>query len=296
MRAFLMSRSQRYILQQIRNIPLSQADEKAFTEQISARLNQHVSPQPASRQDDLWEARERLSQALTKEVNTAYPIPAGQQRAPAFDARHGYLWRGLAAATFSVALVSLTGYAFLSQGGAGGGDTAKDPASRAESAVAKDDPRPDRVPLTAAVARIDTSGGEKNEPSEAKPESLADPTEEKSNARLAPQVEDSGPPEVVAAVRAISSLSREAEEALLQRASHQLKLEDISGARRTYEALALQGSQRGAFGLAETYDASFLAQHNVIGLRPDLRLARQWYEKAASLGSLEAAERLKALN
>jgi hypothetical protein len=303
MRAFLMSISQRYILQQIGTVPLSQVNEKAFTVQISARLNRHVSPRPASRQDDFQEARERLSQELNREISTTYPMSAGWQRAPASDTRRGYIWRGLAVATFSVALISLTGYAFLSQSGGGVRDASQDSAPHEEAEAAKDDVKQDRVPVIAAVARIYTPSDERNDPVEAKPESLpnppeslAKPTEEKANAKLAPQIEDIGPPEVVAAVHTITSLSKATEEALLQRASHQLNLEDISGARRTYEALAAQGSQRGALGLAETYDAMFLARHNVIGLKPDLRLARQWYEKAASLGSSEAAERLKILN
>ena len=91
----------------------------------------------------------------------------------------------------------------------------------------------------------------------------------------------------------LGSLSRATEAALLERAANQLSNGDV-GARNTYEFVAQSGSARGAFALAETYDSNFLARHREWGLKPDPRLARKWYERAAELGNPKASERLKA--
>jgi hypothetical protein len=92
------------------------------------------------------------------------------------------------------------------------------------------------------------------------------------------------------------ALSRMTEDALLERAADQLSHGDGVGARNIYETLAQYGSPRGALGLAETYDLNVLARRPSWGLKSDLRLAREWYKKAAELGSLVALQRLKDLD
>ena len=86
------------------------------------------------------------------------------------------------------------------------------------------------------------------------------------------------------------------EDTLMERASYQLKHGDGVGGRAVFEVLANRGSVRGAFALAETYDPAKLAQHADWQLKPDIRLARQWYKKASELGSLPAYERLRNLD
>ncbi len=125
------------------------------------------------------------------------------------------------------------------------------------------------------------------------PGSVANPPAPASSTMAEPE---NTSPAQAPAPRAIGTLSKATEDVLLERASNQMSLGDISGARMIYEMLAMQGSERGAFGLAETYDASFLREHGVIGMAPDGLLARQWYGKAAALGSKKAAQRLKDLN
>jgi hypothetical protein len=88
-------------------------------------------------------------------------------------------------------------------------------------------------------------------------------------------------------------LSRETEDALLERASNQMAHGDGAGARAVYEVLAHYGSPKGAFSLAETYDPAVLAKRPARGLEPDMALAREWYSKAAELGSMTAYARLK---
>jgi hypothetical protein len=82
---------------------------------------------------------------------------------------------------------------------------------------------------------------------------------------------------------------------LLQRASIKLTGGDLAGARSIYETLAQRGSGLGAFGLAETYDPNVPRHRRMPGFKPDPKLARYWYERAASLGEAEASKRLQQL-
>jgi hypothetical protein len=93
-----------------------------------------------------------------------------------------------------------------------------------------------------------------------------------------------------------AALSRESEDALIERASNQMKHGDGAGARAVYEVLAHYGSPKGAFSLAETYDPAVLARRPARGLDPDMAMARQWYSKAAELGSMTAYARLKEID
>lgn len=81
----------------------------------------------------------------------------------------------------------------------------------------------------------------------------------------------------------------------LAEAATLLKNGDVAAARLLYEELAETGSPRGAFAMGQTYDPNVLAQMSVQGLAPDPAKARRWYEKAAGLGSREAAGALQAL-
>jgi hypothetical protein len=49
------------------------------------------------------------------------------------------------------------------------------------------------------------------------------------------------------------------------------------------------------FRIRQTFDPEVLRRLHVVGFRPDLAKARDWYEKAAGYGSSEAAARLNAL-
>ncbi len=82
---------------------------------------------------------------------------------------------------------------------------------------------------------------------------------------------------------------------LLAHAASRLQSGDLQGARAAYKVVAGRGNMRGAFSLAQTYDPDFLAPHRIGGAKPDVNLARRWYEKAAKLGDQEASGRLKEL-
>ena len=80
--------------------------------------------------------------------------------------------------------------------------------------------------------------------------------------------------------------------ALLTRAKKMLALGDIGAARLLLERAASAQDASAAFLLARTYDPTVLGSPNTRTITPDARLARDWYRKAAALGSSEAQKRL----
>jgi hypothetical protein len=90
-----------------------------------------------------------------------------------------------------------------------------------------------------------------------------------------------------------ASLAASQESKMLARASELMSENDIAGARLIYEYLANHNSSAGAFALAETYDSRKLARYRVTGMTPDAGLADAWYQRAAALGSKEAAAILR---
>jgi hypothetical protein len=83
--------------------------------------------------------------------------------------------------------------------------------------------------------------------------------------------------------------------ALLKRGNELVSHGDLIGARLVFERAAQTGEPRAALALASTYDPVVLEQLGERGLAPDVAMARFWYEKAKSLGSKEAPERLEVL-
>lgn len=70
---------------------------------------------------------------------------------------------------------------------------------------------------------------------------------------------------------------------------------DIASARLFYERASEDGLAEAALALGGTYDPYELTQARVQGLKPNPAAAKKWYEKARSLGSPEAEERLRRL-
>ena len=91
------------------------------------------------------------------------------------------------------------------------------------------------------------------------------------------------------------TLDAETLTALLTRAKKMLALGDIGAARLLLERAANAQDATAAFLLARTYDPSVLGSLDTRSIIPDARLARDWYRKAAGLGSSEAQKRLTQL-
>jgi Sel1 repeat len=82
---------------------------------------------------------------------------------------------------------------------------------------------------------------------------------------------------------------------LVNRGTDSLKSGDVSSARLLLRRAAEAGSASAALMLGTTYDPLALQQLGAIGVVPDVAQARQWYEKAAELGSDAASQRLANL-
>lgn len=81
----------------------------------------------------------------------------------------------------------------------------------------------------------------------------------------------------------------------LMRGRELLASGEIAAARSLFQRVADAGEPRGALALAETYEPSATERLRVNSLAPNLELAKRWYEKAESLGSVEAERRLEVL-
>jgi hypothetical protein len=82
---------------------------------------------------------------------------------------------------------------------------------------------------------------------------------------------------------------------LLVKGNEQLEEGNVSAARLFFERAADAGLAEGAMALAATFDAAELGRRNVRGIKPDSKLARQWYERARQLGAGDAEDRIRRL-
>ncbi|MEK9280506.1 MULTISPECIES: hypothetical protein [unclassified Bradyrhizobium] len=82
---------------------------------------------------------------------------------------------------------------------------------------------------------------------------------------------------------------------LMTRAKSLLTVGDIVSARLLLERAANAQDATAAFLLAQTYDPAVLGTNDTRTIAGDATAARDWYEKAAGLGSAEARQRLTQL-
>jgi hypothetical protein len=77
---------------------------------------------------------------------------------------------------------------------------------------------------------------------------------------------------------------------LMNKGQASLDAGDISGARVAFRRLADAGLADAAFALARTYDPAFLTAHNFLGVSGDRATARNLYQRAKDLGSVQAGQ------
>jgi hypothetical protein len=82
---------------------------------------------------------------------------------------------------------------------------------------------------------------------------------------------------------------------LMTRGKALLAAGDIPPARLLLERAAEAGEASAALMLAQTYDPSVLGTQDTRNITPDPALARNWYQRAAQLGSADAQRRLSQL-
>jgi TPR repeat protein len=70
---------------------------------------------------------------------------------------------------------------------------------------------------------------------------------------------------------------------------------DIVTARLIFERAARAGNATAALALAAAYDPIMLSKLRVLGVDTDMEKALLWYQRAQTLGSAQAIERLRAL-
>jgi hypothetical protein len=80
--------------------------------------------------------------------------------------------------------------------------------------------------------------------------------------------------------------------ALLKRAKSLIAVGDIAPARLLLERAANAQEASAALMLAQTYDPAVLGTPDMRSITPDPAMARDWYQKAAQLGSVDARQRL----
>lgn len=80
--------------------------------------------------------------------------------------------------------------------------------------------------------------------------------------------------------------------ALMKRAKGLIEIGDFAPARLLLERAADAQEASAALLLAQTYDPAVLGTTDMRSITPDPAMAREWYQKAATLGSLDAKQRL----
>ncbi len=83
--------------------------------------------------------------------------------------------------------------------------------------------------------------------------------------------------------------------ALIKLGQDFLKNGDFSSARLLLRRAAKAGSAAAAFSLGETFDPFLIRRLGPIGVQPDVAKAREWYQRAAQLGSDAASQHLAKL-
>ena len=84
-------------------------------------------------------------------------------------------------------------------------------------------------------------------------------------------------------------------ELLMQQGEQFIAAGDLVTARIVFQRAAEAHDATAALALAATYDPTVLSKLGVVGMSADVEKARTWYQKAESLGSADAARRLRAL-
>jgi type III secretion protein C len=93
----------------------------------------------------------------------------------------------------------------------------------------------------------------------------------------------------------VAPLDRDEINALLVRARTFLSTGDVASARVVLRRAAANDDPQAALALGSTYDPSVLKKLGIISVRADPAQAREWYRKAAALGSSDASLQLKQL-
>jgi hypothetical protein len=101
--------------------------------------------------------------------------------------------------------------------------------------------------------------------------------------------------QVPSATKASRMLDPQEIKLLMKQGEQFIAAGDVVTARIVFQRAAEAGDANAAIALGATYDPTVLAKLGVAGLGSNVEKARTWYQKAESLGSMEATRRLAIL-
>ena len=84
-------------------------------------------------------------------------------------------------------------------------------------------------------------------------------------------------------------------EDLIKHGQKMVEVGYLAGARAYFKRAVEAGSGEAAVLLGATYDPAFIEKMGAQGIKPDLKEARSWYERAKQLGVADADEKLAEL-
>jgi TPR repeat protein len=93
----------------------------------------------------------------------------------------------------------------------------------------------------------------------------------------------------------VATPDRDEVAALLGRARTYLSAGDVAAARLVLRRAAERDDPQAALALGGTYDPTVLKRLGIVNFQADPTLAREWYRRAAQLGSADATLRLEQL-
>jgi hypothetical protein len=156
----------------------------------------------------------------------------------------------------------------------------------------------DPSPTTAAVPPSSPNRlAEANEPAAPAPATvpLSPPSQPSQEASVQAGAAPVSGPQSLPAPSTATRLDAKEIATLVSRGTDFMKSGDLASARLLLRRAAEAGSASAALMLGTTFDPFVIQQLGAIGIVPDVAQARQWYEKAAALGSDSASQRLAKL-
>jgi hypothetical protein len=164
--------------------------------------------------------------------------------------------------------------------------------SRAAAPTSLSSHKPERPPV---VARGDDAAASPQHEPFSQPTALPPPARSSEGDALAMLQPVTPSAEAMSPREADRTLDPAEIELLMQQGEQFIVAGDVVTARIVFQRAAQAHDATAALALAATYDPIVLSKLGVVGMNADVEKARTWYQKAESLGSADAARRLRAL-
>jgi hypothetical protein len=170
--------------------------------------------------------------------------------------------------------------------------------ARGLSPTAKSGPTRDEIASAFRTARQDQPEVRLPPAAVAPPPAAAPPTAAPAAVTALPPAAAFPPPTAdlpAAAAPTVKRLAADEVAALLKRAKGLIAIGDFAPARLLLKRAADAQEAAAALLLAQTYDPAVLGKQDMRSITPDPAKAREWYQKAAQYGSVDAQQRLSQM-